>query len=161
MGLASLHLIIEVLFQILITLMPYWCRPLHKKSLSDGNIIRQSKSPTSSSNIGKSFACSNRSPGGSKMIFESTPEISTCDSGLTCSRCVYFLLFSLFCIIFLSEIVLGLHHIYLMHIESSKVSSLVGASVLDLEISSCALFLQKVKIVSFIVARYSFYSISR
>ncbi|XP_024966018.1 phosphoinositide phosphatase SAC2-like isoform X1 [Cynara cardunculus var. scolymus] len=64
-------------------------RSLHKKSLSDGNIIRESKLPTSSSNIGKSFACSalsDRSPGESKMIFGSKPEISTCDSGLTCSR---------------------------------------------------------------------------
>ncbi|KAI3754138.1 hypothetical protein L1987_53916 [Smallanthus sonchifolius] len=69
-------------------------RSLHKKSLSDGNISHESKPPTtatssssssssSSSYIGKNFACSSMldrsSPGavgGSKMIFESTPEIS-------------------------------------------------------------------------------------
>ncbi|KAK9075776.1 hypothetical protein SSX86_004105 [Deinandra increscens subsp. villosa] len=71
-------------------------RSLHKKSLSDGNIIRKSKSPAttssslpSSSNNGKNFACSSMldrsSPEGSKMIFESTPDISAaCE---TYSRC--------------------------------------------------------------------------
>lgn len=72
--------------------MPYWCRSLHKKSLSDGNIIGESKSPTSTSNIGKRFACSSMidpSPGGSNMVSESTPEISACENGFTYSRCVY------------------------------------------------------------------------
>ncbi|KAI7731096.1 hypothetical protein M8C21_028101 [Ambrosia artemisiifolia] len=66
-------------------------RSLHKKSLSDGNIIRGSKSPaaatttsSSSSNIEKKFACSSTldrsSPRaevkGSKMVSRSTSEIS-------------------------------------------------------------------------------------
>ncbi|KAJ0772273.1 putative SAC domain, polyphosphoinositide phosphatase Fig4 [Helianthus annuus] len=63
-------------------------RSLHKKSLSDGNIIRGGKSPattssssssSSSSNLGKNFACSSmldRSSLGSKMSSESTPDIS-------------------------------------------------------------------------------------
>ncbi|KAD4180548.1 hypothetical protein E3N88_29139 [Mikania micrantha] len=64
---------------------------LHKKSLSDGNInIHGSKSPATTSlsssslscslHMGKNFACSSMLdgslPGGSKMISESTPEIS-------------------------------------------------------------------------------------
>ncbi|KAJ0495596.1 putative SAC domain, polyphosphoinositide phosphatase Fig4 [Helianthus annuus] len=62
-------------------------RSLHKKSLSDGNIIRGGKSPattsssssSSSSNLGKNFACSSmldRSSLESKMSSESTPDIS-------------------------------------------------------------------------------------
>ncbi|KAM0037319.1 putative SAC domain, polyphosphoinositide phosphatase Fig4 [Helianthus debilis subsp. tardiflorus] len=63
-------------------------RSLHKKSLSDGNIIRGGKSPattssssssSSSCNLGKNFACSSmldRSSLGSKMSSESTPDIS-------------------------------------------------------------------------------------
>ncbi|KAJ0799621.1 putative SAC domain, polyphosphoinositide phosphatase Fig4 [Helianthus annuus] len=60
-------------------------RSLHKKSLSDGNIIRGGKSlattssSSSSSNLGKNFACSSmldRSSLGSKMSSESTPDIS-------------------------------------------------------------------------------------
>ncbi|KAL8223295.1 hypothetical protein R6Q57_020694 [Mikania cordata] len=75
-------------------------RSLHKKSLSDGNIIHGSKSPATtplsssslscSLNMGKNFACSSMLdgslPGGSKMISESTPEISaSCEAF---SRCV-------------------------------------------------------------------------
>lgn len=73
----------------MIRLMPYWCRSLHKKSLSDGHIIRESKSPASSSNNGKSFACSSvldRSSVESKMISESTPEIAVSETGLTYPR---------------------------------------------------------------------------
>ncbi|XP_076946545.1 phosphoinositide phosphatase SAC3-like [Bidens hawaiensis] len=74
-------------------------RSLHKKSLSDGNIIRESKShattaasSSSSSNAGKSFTCSSMSSRsslgagveGNKMISESTPDISAvCEP---CSR---------------------------------------------------------------------------
>ncbi|KAI3495678.1 hypothetical protein L1887_38024 [Cichorium endivia] len=64
-------------------------RSLHKKSLSDGNIIRESKLPISSSSIGKSLACSATSacpPGGSKMMSESTPDVLACGSGLKYSR---------------------------------------------------------------------------
>lgn len=57
-------------------------RSLHKKSLSDGNIIRENKLPTSSSSIGKSSAMSDQS----KMMSESTPDVLACGSGLKYSR---------------------------------------------------------------------------
>lgn len=64
----------------------YWCiiRSLHKKSLSDGNIIRESKLPPSSSSLGKSLASSDQN----KMMSESTPDVLACGSGLKYSRWV-------------------------------------------------------------------------
>lgn len=64
-------------------------RSLHKKSLSDGNIIREGNLPTSSSSNGKSLACSAMSAcpaGGSKMMSESTPDVLACGSGSKYSR---------------------------------------------------------------------------
>ncbi|KAL7592211.1 hypothetical protein Lser_V15G32783 [Lactuca serriola] len=57
-------------------------RSLHKKSLSDGNIIRESKLPPSSSSLGKSLASSDQN----KMMSESTPDVLACGSGLKYSR---------------------------------------------------------------------------
>ncbi|CAH1448864.1 unnamed protein product [Lactuca virosa] len=57
-------------------------RSLHKKSLSDGNMIRESKLPTSSSSLGKSLASSDQN----KMMSESTPDVLACGSGLKYSR---------------------------------------------------------------------------
>ncbi|KAL3830075.1 hypothetical protein ACJIZ3_018877 [Penstemon smallii] len=54
-----------------------------KRSWSDGNILRGSHSPPSTSYVNKGFpnACfSSESKGGSKMLSESTPEISTSGS---------------------------------------------------------------------------------
>ncbi|CAK9179659.1 unnamed protein product, partial [Ilex paraguariensis] len=62
-------------------------RSLFKRSLSDGNILRESHSPMSSSNFEKDLSdLSDRSRGGSKMLSESTPEISTCESDIAFSR---------------------------------------------------------------------------
>ncbi|CAI9760554.1 unnamed protein product [Fraxinus pennsylvanica] len=64
-------------------------RSLFKRSWSDGNILHESHSPMSTSNINKGFPSSDfssKSKGGSKMLSESSPEISTCESYLTYSR---------------------------------------------------------------------------
>ncbi|XP_022888769.1 phosphoinositide phosphatase SAC4-like isoform X2 [Olea europaea var. sylvestris] len=64
-------------------------RSLFKRSWSDGNILCESDSPMSTSNVNKDFPSSDfssKSKGGSKMLSESSPEISTCESDLTYSR---------------------------------------------------------------------------
>ncbi|XP_058215752.1 phosphoinositide phosphatase SAC3-like isoform X2 [Rhododendron vialii] len=65
-------------------------RLLFKRSLSDGNILRESSSPMSSTNMKKDLTNSafsnDQSQGGSKILSESSPEISTCESGVTISR---------------------------------------------------------------------------
>ncbi|KAH7852684.1 hypothetical protein Vadar_027874 [Vaccinium darrowii] len=66
-------------------------RAFFKRSLSDGNILRQRSSPMSSTNMKKDLSNSafsdDQSQGGSKILSESSPEISTCESGMTISRC--------------------------------------------------------------------------
>ncbi|KAF7144022.1 hypothetical protein RHSIM_Rhsim05G0002000 [Rhododendron simsii] len=65
-------------------------RSLFKRSLSDGNILRERSSPMSSTNMKKDLTNSafsnDESQGGSKILSESSPEISTCESGVTISR---------------------------------------------------------------------------
>ncbi|KAK3007051.1 hypothetical protein RJ639_017070 [Escallonia herrerae] len=59
------------------------------RSLSDGNILHKSSSPMSTTNVNKDFSnsdLSDRTQGGNKLLCESTPEISTCESDLTFSR---------------------------------------------------------------------------
>lgn len=57
-------------------------RSFFKRSFSDGNILRQ---PMSTPNINKEFSGS-ASQRGSKVLSESTPEISTSEADLTFSR---------------------------------------------------------------------------
>ncbi|KAK6147581.1 hypothetical protein DH2020_018493 [Rehmannia glutinosa] len=64
-------------------------RSLFKRSWSDGNILRESCSPASMRNINKGFPSadfSNESKRGSKMLSESTPEISTSEREFAYSR---------------------------------------------------------------------------
>nr|GME16647.1 phosphoinositide phosphatase SAC3-like isoform X1 [Ipomoea batatas] len=61
-------------------------RSLFKRSLSDGNILRQSCSPTPTQNFEKDVSVFTDQSKGNKVHSESTPEISTCDSDLSCSR---------------------------------------------------------------------------
>ncbi|XP_051131113.1 phosphoinositide phosphatase SAC3-like isoform X2 [Andrographis paniculata] len=61
-------------------------RSLFKRSWSDGNILQESHSPTSTPNINKGFPSagfSDESQGGHKILSESTPEMSTPDTELT------------------------------------------------------------------------------
>ncbi|KAA8534734.1 hypothetical protein F0562_029824 [Nyssa sinensis] len=59
-------------------------RSIFKRSLSDGNIIRESTSPMSTSNIkmdlSNSVSCDSQLQGGRKILAELTTEISTCES---------------------------------------------------------------------------------
>ncbi|XP_051113877.1 phosphoinositide phosphatase SAC3-like isoform X3 [Andrographis paniculata] len=60
-----------------------------KRSWSDGQILRKNTSPSSALNINKGFpgaAFPSDARGQIKMLFESTPEISTSGSKLACSR---------------------------------------------------------------------------
>ncbi|PIN11591.1 putative phosphoinositide phosphatase [Handroanthus impetiginosus] len=62
-------------------------RSLFKRSLSDGNILHESRSPTPMPSISKGFPSddfSRESKGGSEMLSESTPDIATPES--ECSR---------------------------------------------------------------------------
>lgn len=64
-------------------------RSLFQRSFSDGNILHESQFPISTRSIGKCLSKSNlshQSKEGSKVLSESTPEISTCGSDLTYSR---------------------------------------------------------------------------
>ncbi|KAL2533314.1 Phosphoinositide phosphatase SAC4 [Abeliophyllum distichum] len=64
-------------------------RLIFKRSWSDGNILRENRLPTSTSNINKVFSSvelSDKPKGESKMLSVSTPEISASESDLTCSR---------------------------------------------------------------------------
>ncbi|XP_073278966.1 phosphoinositide phosphatase SAC2-like isoform X1 [Primulina huaijiensis] len=64
-------------------------RSRFKRSVSDGNILHESSSPTSTSNINKGFSnghFSKESNRGTIMLSESTPEISTSESELVCPR---------------------------------------------------------------------------
>ncbi|KAK6147557.1 hypothetical protein DH2020_018469 [Rehmannia glutinosa] len=66
-------------------------RSLFKRSWSDGNILRESCSPASMRNINKGFPSadfSNESKRGSKMLSESTPEISTSEREFAYSSAV-------------------------------------------------------------------------
>ncbi|MCD7462005.1 hypothetical protein HAX54_047572 [Datura stramonium] len=65
-------------------------RSLFQRSFSDGNILHESQFPLSTRSIGKRLSksnLSNQSKEGSKVLSESTPEMSTCESDLTYSRC--------------------------------------------------------------------------
>uniref|UniRef100_A0A5B6ZY46 Putative phosphoinositide phosphatase SAC3 n=1 Tax=Davidia involucrata TaxID=16924 RepID=A0A5B6ZY46_DAVIN len=65
-------------------------RSFFKRCLSDGNILHESSSPMSTSNIkmdlSNSVPSDNRLQGRSKILSESTPEISTCESEMTFTR---------------------------------------------------------------------------
>ncbi|KAI8016918.1 Phosphoinositide phosphatase SAC4 [Camellia lanceoleosa] len=65
-------------------------RSFFKRSLSDGNILRESRSPMSNTKIKQDLSNSalldDQSGGGSKGLCESSPEISACESELTISR---------------------------------------------------------------------------
>ncbi|GFY98575.1 phosphoinositide phosphatase family protein [Actinidia rufa] len=65
-------------------------RSFFKRSLSDGNILRESSSPMSNTNIKQDLSScpfsDDQSQGGSKILCESSPEISTCESEVTISR---------------------------------------------------------------------------
>ncbi|KAF6142271.1 hypothetical protein GIB67_030638 [Kingdonia uniflora] len=66
-------------------------RSLFKRSLSDGNILCESRTPMSTTNIGEKKLDNPAMPertegGGSKGLSDSTPEISTCESDLSYSR---------------------------------------------------------------------------
>ncbi|KAK4428775.1 Phosphoinositide phosphatase SAC4 [Sesamum alatum] len=63
-------------------------RSLFRRSWSDGNILRESRSPTSTPDINKGFPSADFSndSGGSKMLSECTPEMSTPTSELAYSR---------------------------------------------------------------------------
>ncbi|KAF6154210.1 hypothetical protein GIB67_043100 [Kingdonia uniflora] len=66
-------------------------RSLFKRSLSDGNILCESRTPMSTTNIGQKKLDNPAMPertegGGSKGLSDSTPEISTCESDLSYSR---------------------------------------------------------------------------
>lgn len=62
-----------------------FCRSFVKRSLSDGNILCESKTPMSNANGGKKTILDSVH-GLSSNITESTPEISTCGSDITYSR---------------------------------------------------------------------------
>ncbi|KAL6974665.1 Phosphoinositide phosphatase sac4 [Sarracenia purpurea var. burkii] len=65
-------------------------RLFFKRSLSDGNILRESSSPMSNQNIKQGLSNSvfsdGQSQGRSRILCESSPEISTCGSEVTISR---------------------------------------------------------------------------
>ncbi|KAM3394870.1 phosphoinositide phosphatase SAC3 isoform X1 [Capsicum galapagoense] len=64
-------------------------RSLFQRSFSDGNILHESQFPLSTRSIGKGLSkssLSSQSNEGSKVLSESTPEMSTCESDLTYSR---------------------------------------------------------------------------
>ncbi|XP_052183932.1 phosphoinositide phosphatase SAC4-like isoform X2 [Diospyros lotus] len=65
-------------------------RSFFKRSLSDGNILRESSSPISNANIRQELCNStlsdDQSQRGREILSESSPEISTCDSETTFSR---------------------------------------------------------------------------
>ncbi|KAF3646807.1 Phosphoinositide phosphatase SAC2 [Capsicum annuum] len=65
-------------------------RSLFQRSFSDGNILHESQFPLSTRSIGKGLSkssLSSQSNEGSKVLSESTPEMSTCESDLTYSSC--------------------------------------------------------------------------
>lgn len=69
-------------------------RSLFQRSFSDGNILHESQFPFSTRSIGKGLSksnLSNQSKEGSKVLSESTPEMSTCQSDLTYSRYTKFI----------------------------------------------------------------------
>ncbi|XP_062008802.1 phosphoinositide phosphatase SAC2-like [Rosa rugosa] len=57
-----------------------------KRSLSDGNIIHESDSPTENTDVGHNQPLSEISQGSSKGISESAPTISTCESAISYRR---------------------------------------------------------------------------
>ncbi|KAJ8562435.1 hypothetical protein K7X08_011726 [Anisodus acutangulus] len=64
-------------------------RSLFQRSFSDGNILHESQFPLSTQSIGQGLPksnLSNQSKEGSKVLSESTPEMSNCESDLTYSR---------------------------------------------------------------------------
>ncbi|XP_017983385.1 PREDICTED: phosphoinositide phosphatase SAC3 isoform X1 [Theobroma cacao] len=66
-------------------------RSLFKRSFSDGNILRQTGSPMSATNDKQekftNSTLPDRSQGGSNGLSDSSPEISTCESDISYSRC--------------------------------------------------------------------------
>lgn len=76
------------------TLLVCMFRSFFKRSWSDGNILRESRSPTSTLNSNKGFPSgdfSNEPKGGSRMLSESTPDMAAPESELADSRCFVFL----------------------------------------------------------------------
>lgn len=75
---------------VVVTILLCISSSLFKRSLSDGNILRERSSPMSSMNMKKDLTNSafsnDQSQGGSKILSESSPEISACESGVTISR---------------------------------------------------------------------------
>ncbi|KAF8401153.1 hypothetical protein HHK36_014457 [Tetracentron sinense] len=66
-------------------------RSFFKRSLSDGNILCESSSPISSTIVDQKKLPNSGMPdrthgGGGKGLSESTPDVSTCDSDISCSR---------------------------------------------------------------------------
>ncbi|XP_027173210.1 phosphoinositide phosphatase SAC3-like [Coffea eugenioides] len=63
-------------------------RSLFKRSLSDGNILRETHTPVSTSNMSKDISNSlpDTPEGGSNILSESTPNIPTCENELSYSR---------------------------------------------------------------------------
>ncbi|KAF3439741.1 hypothetical protein FNV43_RR18019 [Rhamnella rubrinervis] len=65
-------------------------RSIFKRSMSDGNILRESRSPMSGTNIKQENFPNSGLPdplqGERKILCESSPEISTCESDITYSR---------------------------------------------------------------------------
>ncbi|KAL8488168.1 hypothetical protein ACS0TY_024452 [Phlomoides rotata] len=65
-------------------------RSLFKRSWSDGNILRESRSPSSTPNVNKHFPSadfSDEAKRASKMLCESTPDMPTSESELAYSSC--------------------------------------------------------------------------
>jgi hypothetical protein len=65
-------------------------RSIFKRSLSDGNILNASSSPMSATNVKQGklshSALPGQSQGASNFLYESSPEISTCESDISFSR---------------------------------------------------------------------------
>lgn len=65
-------------------------RSIFKRSMSDGNILRESSSPMSGTNIKQGNFPNSGLPdplqGERKILCESSPEISTCESDIAYSR---------------------------------------------------------------------------
>ena len=61
------------------------CRSFLKRSLSEGNIVFESDSPVEATDAGQNEDNNHPLPD-NKGLSESTPEISTCESGLSYNR---------------------------------------------------------------------------
>lgn len=88
-----------VISMLMFALLVCMFRSLFKRSWSDGNILRENRSPTSTPNINKDFRgadFSSESKRRSKMLSESTPDMCTSESDLAYSRCFTFLMIGWF-----------------------------------------------------------------